>query len=104
MQLQLLKPLETTLVVFLLTALAELKRTTTSVLLDGERKTELNIGSLETHGEAIGEKMVLSDSLEELTTSALNTIAHGQLLLIPGLMTSEMRQSLKLKKPNPPNL
>lgn len=68
-----------------------------SVSLDGESKTESNIGSLETHGEAIGEKMELSDSLEEPTTSESNTTAHGPLQLTLGLRTLEMRQSLKLK-------
>ena len=67
------------------------------VLLDGENKTESNIGSLEIHGEAIGEKMEPSDSLEEPTTSESSTIALGQLQLIPGLRMSEMKLSLKLK-------
>ena len=83
--LPLLKPSETTLEVSLSIALVELRKIMMSVLLDGESKTELNIGPLETHGEAIGEKMELSGSLEELTTSALKAIAHGQLLLILGL-------------------
>jgi hypothetical protein len=96
-QLPLLKPLETTLVASLLILLAELRKIMMLVLLDGENKTESSIGSLETHGEAIGEKMELSDSLEEPTTSESNTIALGQLQLILGLRMSEMKQSLKLK-------
>jgi hypothetical protein len=35
------------------------------VLLDGEKKMELNTGLLEIHGESIGEKKVISDLLEE---------------------------------------
>ena len=36
-----------------------------SVLLDGENKMELNIGSSEIHGDLIGDKMELSDLSEE---------------------------------------
>jgi hypothetical protein len=35
------------------------------VLLDGEKRMAKNIGLLEIHGEAIGDKEVISDSLEE---------------------------------------
>lgn len=44
------------------------KSYTLSQLLDGELKTEPNIGILETHGEPIGENKVSSDLLRELIT------------------------------------
>lgn len=97
----LLKPLETTLEASLSIPLVELRKIMTSVLLDGESKTELNIGSLETLGEAIGEKMEPSDSLEELTISASKAIAPGPPQLIHGLRTLETRPNPKPKKLSP---
>jgi hypothetical protein len=35
------------------------------VLLDGDKKMELNTGLLEIHGDNIGDKKVISDLLEE---------------------------------------
>jgi len=44
-----------------LTKQAENNLITTFQLLDGDNKMELNIGLLEIHGEAIGEKEEISD-------------------------------------------
>jgi hypothetical protein len=64
-----------------------------SVLLDGEKKTELNIGLLEIHGEAIGEREVTLGSLEELTILELNQLVLGQLHWILGHVMKEMKQN-----------
>ena len=53
---QLQRDLETTLVVFSMTKQVEKILITISALSAGEYKMVLNIGLLETHGEAIGEK------------------------------------------------
>jgi hypothetical protein len=53
--------------------------TTTSVLLDGENRTESSIGLSETHGEVIMVKEETLESSEELIISALNPPAHGLL-------------------------
>lgn len=61
----------------------------TSQLLVGVNRTEPNIGSSETHGEAIGERREISDSLGVLTISVLSQHAHGPLLEILGAETKE---------------
>ena len=69
----------------------------TSVSLAGDKKMELNTGSFVTHGEAIGDKMEHSDSLEESIISTLKVTALGLSLLIPGLMMSEIKLNWLLR-------
>jgi hypothetical protein len=59
--------------------------------LDGDNKTEKNIGLLETLGEAIGDKEETSDWQEVLITSVLKAHAHGPLQSIHGQETLETR-------------
>jgi hypothetical protein len=73
----------------------------TSVLLDGEKKMELNIGLSETLGAHIGEKTEPSDSSEEPIISILRETAHGPCQPIPGLKTSEMKPNCLLKMLSP---
>jgi len=97
--LQLLNSLSTILKEFLKIKLAEKNLIMISVLLDGENKMELNIGLLEIHGEAIGDKEETSDLLEELITSVLNQLALGLLHLILGLKILEIKLNLKQRMP-----
>jgi len=75
----------------------------TSVLLVGERKTELNIGLSETLGEAIGVKEETSDLLEELITLVSNLPALGLLQLTLGLRILEIKLSPTPKTLNQEN-
>lgn len=71
-----------------------------SVLLVGERKMELNTGLFVTLGGLTGEKVEISDLLEELTTLILREIALGECLLILGARMLEIRPNWLQKMKN----
>jgi hypothetical protein len=81
--------------------LVENNLTTTLVLLVGVNKMELNIGSLEILGEAIGEKEETSDLLEELITLVLSQLALGLLHLILGQKILETKLNLNTRRLKP---
>jgi len=58
---------------------------------------ERNIGLLEIHGEAIGEKKEILDLLEEKIILTLKDSVLGLLLRIHGPRISEMKLNQKLK-------
>lgn len=71
-------------------AMAITLRIMSSVLLAGEWKTALNTGSVETHGELTGGKMVSLGLSEGPTTLRLRVTAHGVSLSILGRTKSSM--------------
>lgn len=97
----LLRSLEIIQRVFLLIKPVELNKITILVLLVGEKKTELNIGLLEIHGEVTGERMEPLELLEELITSVLSMIVLGLHPLIHGQKILEMKLNPVQKNLNP---
>ena len=79
------------------TKLEDSTKTTTSAWPAGVKKMELNTGSFVIPGEVTGEKTVLSDWSEELTTSTLKETALGPFLLTPGPTMSETSPNWHLK-------
>lgn len=71
---------------------------------DGEKRMELNTGLSETLGDHIGEKMEISDLLEESIILVSSPHAHGLLPETLGPMTKETRlnflKRIDLKKIN----